>query len=253
MILNIKEIKQNIKIWKHNTTELGTLKWLGHPPNQTNFNDEFILYNNSGKWKAIQINVLESCMLICDNVIDKNNKIVPTTLTYCPYTKTAVGYYGKYEIDDLIYNNNIILKDMNNTQHRVIQLTGKKYSIIDDVSIFNQKFELIRLTTKDILHNFPDVSYLNVSCNFMKPNIPPHLNLLISDKDYNEKVLGLEYVSKNKDMTKKYVMFIYRDYLSLSQNIKNNSAKYAEKGSFMIPTTYAAWIAFHPNTIVFEV
>jgi hypothetical protein len=92
-------------------------KFSPNPPDSILLSDPVIVYNDGQKHKIISVDLLNKFPIVHDTYIDGSD----ISVTCCPYTMASVVYFGKYELYDKIYKNNIILVKQN-TNNIIIQL-----------------------------------------------------------------------------------------------------------------------------------
>jgi len=99
-------------------------------------NDEIVVFHNGKKNIVITQKTLTKYPIIYSkyyydqentNENEILNKTEDITITLCPYSQTSIIYFGKYKMSGEIYNNNIILENVE-TKIKIHQLTGNKLS-----------------------------------------------------------------------------------------------------------------------------
>ena len=211
-------------------------------PDNLEFNDIVVIYNDGEKWKIVPYNVLKKHLILYDNIysnLDKNNKTRQNcTLTYCPYTQSVVLYKKHLLLSDEQNDKNLLLVNPD-TNQVISQLTNN--TIVKD--------DVYRDSVKHVISEFRDSLYLHY-----------HQHNFITDtkklnKEKNTPIHGIEYVSKNVDKNgkqiKKHIMVLNDKPISiLLHYIDSLNPEITEKDGIIIPSTKIAWETYFPDTKV---
>lgn len=225
------------------------MRFKSSPSKSLTLKDIVAIYRDGKNYKIIPLSIANKQIVIYDNYHDKTyqnkGKLSAITFTYCPYTSSAVVYFGKYSLYKEKKNkNNIILQDNDNKDRLLIQLTGDIIHA-DTGKLINidiRKTEVKLMTFRNAVSKYPDALYLH-SKNKEEP-------VILKEKI----VYGIEYELPDKDFIKKYSVIIGKDdgidYIKSAYDKYFNAMyeKVIEKGGFVTPCYLSAWLSFHPET-----
>jgi len=243
------------------------------PPNFLSLSNYVLVYNDSINYKIIARDIVDRYPIIYDKYYDKlqqNNAEFASdiTISYCPFTSASVIYFGKLELSNELYNNNVILIDKKNPDYKIIQLKGDVYSKQTKKiePIYLRRTEIKIMTLRNALTMFPDCLYLhiNLSKNSIIKNINNyHINkeilypLTNKSEKYHPKTLiyGIEYESTDINKTEKHTMIIGKkdknfDYQKngFDKYFDNMLDKIRDKAGIIIPCYYFSWYSMYPNS-----
>lgn len=191
-------------------------------PKKIKLSDIVVAYNDGIKWKVVPLHIMAQYPIIYDEYHENRSDIrVMVSIYVCPYTLYSCMYFGKYELNNKIVNNNLSIVNVENNVwivpilNQVHSLSTNK--ILDNVYI--RKNEIKVLSLKNVIYMFPDSLFVDIK---KIPNKSP-----IVDK---------EYLSKTKAYNKQIVYII--EYKSKKQNEykytviipKNNDYDMAKNG-----------------------
>lgn len=211
--------------------------------------DEIIVLHNGiknliiGKKTLLKYPVIYSKYYYDTESSTNNNSEISQTIsiTLCPYSMSSVVYYGRYRMTGEIYDNNIILEDIE-TNNKIHQISGENLSDTlhkNSVASFNKS---VGLKTR----------------NFMKDNGLESINNIITDK-----ILKCSSAKKmsTKQMTLRNAIstFIDCDYLDIkvdkpkaykSLGLSNNYETTSELAFQLLkPITFK----YFPKTLVYGI
>lgn len=222
-----------------------------------------IIYNNGNNWRIVSKDIMDIYPIIYDKYFDNSKKVVDISITYCPFSGSSIAYFDKYNLSTKVHNNNIMLykKATNNTigDEVIQQLSGITYSLSTGELLTNfiQKHEVRLTTLKIALTSYPDAQFLHFTPKLKKLKGVFSVAITSSRFKPKELVYGIEY--KSKDIEKpdyKYTCIVHNgsyDTSKIEDYMKAMGDKLREKASVIIPSYWAAWYAFHPNTKVISV
>lgn len=234
------------------------------PPENLNLQDKVAVYNDGHNWKVIQVDLLMRYLIIYDKHYDKNI-VSDMSITFCPFTFTAIIYFDKYTPTNKIYNGNIMIKDKDNIL--VSQMKGSK---------FVRKKEIKLMTLRNVISNYPDCSYFDMNINNILDKVvdDSYLNnkkLLYPIKNKDNKfhpktlVYGIEYKSKDiKAEDYKYTVVVGKEVNNNKEEtnsfdfVKNGYVEYfdsvidriRDKGGIIIPCFWFGWVGMHGDVKV---
>lgn len=231
-----------------------------------------VIYNDGKKWKCVQVKTLLCYPIIHDIYFDnetvKQKDMLNISLTFCPFTYTPIVYEGTYQMTGEVYQNNIIIRDMENPTRVLLQIDGIAISPNGDEMV--RKWEAKVMRYRDAITYHPDSLFLPTSFSEDKLLVPLdyfHTSTIIYPlekraKVYHPKTLvyGIEYYNKGK---LDYSVVVGKDAGKEPSGIDiNKSGVYdylsehldglIEKTAVIIPCFWFAWIAIHPETKVVE-
>jgi Fe-S-cluster containining protein len=218
-----------------------------------------LTYSNGDKFKIVPLDIMIRQPLIYDKYYDNTseddkNVISDITITFCPFSKTAVIYFGLFEMTNKIYNNNIILCSKIYPTLLITQLDGRAYSsdnYSQSLEFSVRKGEAKIMSLRNAITTLPDCSFFKSTKNIL--DIYPVKELT----DF-QSVYGIEYISSNVINTsnvEKTAIIIPKTKTGWDIQ-KNGFKKYMdtmidkirEKGGMLIPTTEKTWLLFHPDS-----
>jgi|SRR3989344_7600555 len=230
-----------------------------------------VAFNNNQEWKIVPVSFLIHTPIIHDVIFEgtePNKKIIDVSLTFCPYTYTAILYEGTWCMTDKIYNSNIVLENMKEPS-MMIQAIGVK--TIKKKEILVRKWNTRILTLRRAISEYPDCVYLhNKISEKLKALIPtPYYHdtnilypLINKVSKYHPKTIvhGIEYRSKG---IMKYSVIIGNDASDKPSGLdiySNKVYEYLEKKNkdlidkfaIVIPTFWFSWITFHPEAKIIK-
>ncbi len=132
-------------------------------PKNLKLSDVVVAYNDGLKWKVIPLSIMNEYPIIHDEYNEQNSDVRTIISIYvCPYTLYSCIYFGKYELHNKMYNNNItIVSEYDNVW--IIPILNKVYSLSTDEVIdkYIKKSEVKIITLKNVLYTFPDCSFID--------------------------------------------------------------------------------------------
>lgn len=209
-------------------------------PENVDLKDLVYCYHDNHKWKVVNLKILERYPLIYDKTLEGEE----ITFTYCPYARSGIVYWGRWTSQGKLYKDaNIILNDTTNSYHQMIQLKGVKYDNQDKklIDAYVRKKEARLMTLRNALSTYPDFLYLD-------------FNVRSADIIYENKSIefgyGIEYISSEKEYSKKYsLLILHQNMLELvAKYIENYADQLTEKGGFEIPVLQKNWRIVFPES-----
>jgi hypothetical protein len=224
-MLTHNEIIQN----KNKTTvkynPIKNSKWYSLPSKSYDMIDEVLVYRGINEWRIISVKIMSDIGVFYDG--DK-------TITYCPLTKTAIGFDGKFELTNDVYHDNMILK---NEDGIVVQMLGNLYGKDHTTPLI--KHEIFIMQLSNTIRKYNDVLYL------LADN---------EGKEYNtdKQVYVFDYISSDVEQGIKDILFTFDEYKTMLSYINKNESVIREKNTIIIPTTKKAWMNLNPDTTVHD-
>lgn len=220
--------------------------------------DPIIVYSNGDQYRVVPLELFTKTPLIYDQYFDKirkknKNIISDITIAFCPFSMSSVVYFGRYELTNNLYQNNLVMRDVKNSDHLVTQLDGKIYSETDNIRIFERlrKGEAKIMTLRNAITSLPD-------CTFLQETKEIRDQEPIPLKNKSQIVYGLEYLSSRVENSEdnKYTAIVPKDGKNKYDIQKNGIKDYLdgmiekirEKGGIIVPSSEEAWLQFHPDS-----
>jgi hypothetical protein len=144
--------------------------------NNFDLNEDLIIFKDDhlNIYKCIPISILEKYRIIIDVIYDDDVYLTPSssddinikyiTISYCPYSKSAVIYEGIWEYSGLLYNDSNNSKDI--TSPNIILINNEKDIILPQIPgkpIYNNN----NINNNNNNINIP-IKYTNRICNWDK-------------------------------------------------------------------------------------
>lgn len=229
-----------------------------YPPSYMNIDDLSLVFSDGIKWKVISLSDMHQYPVIYDTH-QENNIIDDISITFCPFSYSAIIYFEKWVPLKDTYDNNIILQNYKNKNIKIHQLSGKftKDSELNDFVL--RKNEIVIMKVKNVIKNYPDCLYLN-NKKIIKSIIPTNyltndkINYPLSSKindTYHPKKLVYGIINSIKNQPSVIVSHKniydfdeagYQDYFE--ENIKDIKTN----GGFIVPSLWFVWMSFYPDS-----
>lgn len=227
-------------------------------PKKIKLNDIVVCYNDGIKWKVVPLNIMNQYPILYDEYHENNSDVrIIVTIYVCPYTLFSCIYFGKYELHDKMYNNNLTLVNTDNNIW-VIPILNKVYSLSTDenINMYLRKGEVKILSLKNVVYMFPDSLFIDITAIKKKKNIVNENYLTdghLLDNDLTKKKINgkqiiyvIEYKSKNGSDYKYSVIIPKNNSFDIVKNgfetyFHNMVEKIRIKGGIIYPCLWFAW------------
>lgn len=238
--------------------------------------DYVVIYNNGYNWKGVSLKIMRQYPVIHDLYLSDNPELeketaVKISIVVCPYTLFSCVYFGEYIPNNKVFNNNIILDNINEKGQYLIPILNNLYNIGNDKPLdYIVKREEIRIMTlRNALSTYTDILLLDNEEIKSKEMIVPE-NYFDTDEiiykifDYSKKyhpkqiVYIIEYKSSSTaDLFKKTVIIPKENNLDVRSNgFKDYYDKMAleirDRGGIVYNCLWFAWNAIYPDSKVIE-
>lgn len=274
---NIIDLKESIKNRIIEKTTFDT-----NPPIELNLSSQVVVYQDGRNYKVIPVEIFKSFPLIYDNYYDISSNdsvgiLSNITIYLCPFTFYSVIYHSKFISNDQVYNNNLILENINDPDLILIPILEKFYQKpkFEPKQTILRKTECKITTLKNVITKFPDCLFLH-----FKGKLNPLLyekyyynleilypidgkknnNLNLNNIHPKKIIYGIEYKSNKEQDYKikhKYAAIVGKNNgLNINDIHANGIEKYLlkmgdkirNKSGLVTPCFWFAWLAFHPET-----
>lgn len=196
-------------------------KWYSLPSQSYDITDDVLVYRGTNEWRIISVKIMSDIGIFYDE---------GKTITYCPLTKTAIGFGEILELTDDVYHDNMILENKNGI---VVQMLGNLYNKKHTITLV--RHEVFIMTLADTIRRYNDVLYL------LADNIGKVYNT-------NKQVYVFDYISSNAEYATKDILFTFDDYKTILMYINKNEPVIREKNTIIVPTTKQSWLNINPDT-----
>ncbi len=230
-----------------------------YSPKYLNVDDLAIVFYDGKKWKVVALEDMYQHPVIHDKYFEDD-----ISITFCPFSYSAVLYFDKWEPLKDVVNNNVILQYKKNKNIKINQMSGKFVDYTDG-SIVIRKNEIVIMKVMTVLKNYPDCLYFNnkkktksiIPNNYLTSSKIIHPLSQELDKRHNPKklVYGVMYSIDNttsvivskKEGKLDFEESGYQEYFDTQiKDIKDN-------GGFIIPCLWFAWMDNYPKSTVVEI
>lgn len=251
-------------------------------PLDISLSQHVLVFNNGKRWKIIPISLASSFPVIhdqfYDRVVTKQSKPVISniSLTFCPFSSSAIIFFGRFVPTKLVYNNNLVFRKQNHPDSILLQLLGNLYSKQTGSPIHSliRRHEVRIMTLRNAISRYPDPHFLHhshtlspiVDCQYSS-NSKILFPLLRFSSTFHPKtlVLGIEYQSKHVDQFNlRHAVIVGDDSSSHSSNsydqhvnkyydyINQHVDHIRKKGGIFIFSYWFAWFSMFPNSKVIK-
>lgn len=255
---------------------LNNITYKNTPSDKISLQDMVIVYNDGKNNKIYDLNFLSNNPIIYDKyydniIINRESGLqeINVTITHCPISLSTIVYFGKYRLTGDVYQNNIVIQNINDNDEYILQLSGDVFSKKNKVKIDKKIFRVGTkiMTLRHAISHYPDSifndevvkdgniydeTYTKIFDEiFSKTNI--HLNI-----DPKTIIYTIEYYSSDEMITKKYSAIVHKNThvkfdKAYDQYFGKTGSKLLEKGAFITPCYLGTWILFHPNTKIINI
>ena len=221
------------------------------PQNLLSVKDIVIVYNDGHKNKIINKKITDVYPIIYDKFYDDNIKL-NLTISVCPFSGSAIGYIGKYLLTNKIHKNGIVLKNKNNEDHLLFNISNLTYSIkhkkIIDKCI--KKIEMKIMNLKDALILYPDSLFLNL-------DIPKNIKKVNTSNHSKKLIYGIIYKSLQQENKYTAIISTKEDGFNYLNNgyfkyFAHMDEKIKDKHGFVIPCHLSSWLNLFPDSKIIE-
>lgn len=248
-------------------------EFMPFPPKYMKLQDHVLIYYNGSKWNVIKLEDLLQYPIIYDKYTDnlKNDKIVnDVTISFCPFSFSGVIYFGKWIPTGKIVNNNIVLRQQDNENIEIYQLSGKLLDDINTGKITIRKIEVIMMKLQTVLSNYPDCLYFhnnNTKSQLVNDQYITNKKIMYSHKNklnnkkidlYHPKLLVYGILRSINKETRVLVTTKKNDSFDFSKSgykkyLNEHIEDIREEGGFIIPCFWFSWITKYPDSEIIQV
>lgn len=252
-------------------------KFVNNSNINTKLSENVIVYNNGREWKVIAYDIIVMYPIIHDiyfsNIKGESGITAqPITVVVCPYTLYSAVYFGEYISNNKIYNNNIVLADINEDGQILIPILNNVYDVTADKPLDKiiRKNEVKIMTLRNAISNYPDCLFINAKKIHKFDPIVPHDYLqsnhiyygspLFSKKMHPKTLIYIiEYKSSQEyeHSLKNTVIIPKKNNLDIDNN---GFGKYfdemindiRDKGGMIYNCLWFAWISTYPKSKIIK-
>ena len=250
------ELEKTVKIDKSDIFEpLNKCLFKKNPSEVYNLDTLILLYNNGVKWRAIHIDIMKKYRVLYDTYHVSNDMSFKVSITYCPYSNSAVMYPGEFAATGYLHNGNTIL--VNDSEEYLSQIDGLKY--IKEDNVYLQKWEVHIMSLRYCFGHYQDVDF------FISDEKNKHNKEYLSAIDKNDKDkkyvdinngCGILYYSiKNKDLILKTSLITSKsnNLANINKYISESHSDLGVKNAFIIYCKPLVFARFYPDSKVIRV
>lgn len=225
-----------------------------NPSKEYNLDTNILLYNNGIKWKGVHIDIMKEYRVLHDTYYVSNDLSFKVSITYCPYSNSAVMYPGVFVALNYLHQGNTIL--MSDTNDYLSQIDGLKE--IKEDNIYLQKWEVHIMPLRYCFKHYQDVAFFEPSKKIIFKKYLSEVDQKDKDNKYAniENGCGILYYSiKNKELILKSSLITSKsDNL---QNINEYISKFHRelglKNAFVLYCKPLVWARFYPDSKIIRV
>lgn len=226
-----------------------------NPSEEYDLDTNVLVYNNGVKWKAIHIDAMKVHRVLYDTYYVSNELSFKVSITYCPYSNSAVMYPGEFIATNYLYHGNTIL--VNDSDEYFSQVDGLRH--IKEDNIYLQKWEVHIMSLKYCFTHYQDVDFYYFDHKMkVDKNYTPAIDK--NDKDAKfatvENGCGILYYSiKNKDLILKSSLVTSKtdNLTNINKYISDAHRDLGLKNAFVIYCKPLVWARFYSDSKVIRV